>query len=193
MENAGQSLDVNKILGAIILVIIAVLVYLNWDKISALWKGVPETTPLATSTYDDCVAKNKALADGADCVNCVQVGSAQAAFNGTISGGVCQPKPTLAEGSACTVKVNNVMVNGTIVGGVCQPTLITTTTATKVEITNPAGARTLIYNGKAFQSPANAYLINAGSTVIVLQSITSPHTYYRTQFGWIDGDDAQVV
>lgn len=43
--------------------------------------------------YDACVAKNKLLSDGSECVNCVPPMSGQPNFRGVIQNGECVPKP----------------------------------------------------------------------------------------------------
>lgn len=187
METSAATKNNSLLYGILILIGIGVLVYLFWDQISALWKKEPGEEK---SAYDTCVNKNKSLADGADCVNCVPEGSAQPNYRGIIKNGVCEAKPTLPDGTSCTLKINNAVVSGTVVNGVCKPTMVTTQSSA-IKITNPQGARTLTYNGQAFQSPMNANLIPTNTTVAVLQTIDqSGHLYYRTQYGWVDGNDA---
>lgn len=168
MENVNKSLDINKILGAIILIIIAVLVYLNWDKIIGKLRS--------TTT-----------ADGTPCST-----TGGSTNDGTYINGVCTATPP-KEGSACIVKG----LNGTIVGGVCiqnaNPNPTPQSSSIKIQITNPNGARVLSVQGGKLVSLANATLIPTGTTLVVTQYITAPHTYYNTASGWVDGNDTSVV
>lgn len=183
----------NQKLSLAIAVIVILLLIIFWTPILEWWKRLTGSkTDETKSAYDTCIDKNKSLSDGTECVNCVAEGSAQTSYNGVIKDGKCEPKQTLPDGASCTVKVNGVLVNGTVENGVCKPTVVTTQ-QNVIKITNPKGARTLIYNGTTFQSGMQANVIPFNSQVIAIQTIPSPHVYYKTQAGWIDGDDATKI
>lgn len=141
-----------------------------WSKIfpsSATTSGPTDGTPCATSGY---VGGN----------------------NGTYKNGVCVATPN--EGSACVTSDNK---NGVIVSGVCQEIAPkqeeTATKFSQVKITNPNGARTLAIQNGTFVSPKDANLIPKDTVITVTEFVASPHTYYNTTSGWIDGDDAVVI
>lgn len=43
-----------------------------------------------STDYDKCLLKNKNLAEGASCTNCIPSGSQMASFKGVIVNGMCQ-------------------------------------------------------------------------------------------------------
>lgn len=146
-------------------IIILVATIVNWDKIKALFSPVsPAPVPEPEkSDFEKCVEKNKSLADGAPCTNCMEEGSDTASFQGVIMNGVCQPTPRQQ-------------------------------TSNKIQITKDAGATTVGISGDGLPfSLQNAQVVPKGTVLVVTQWIPSPHVYYRTQAGWIDGDDAKVV
>lgn len=79
---------------AIVIILIITLLYFNWDKVKAWWSNLhSNTTP--TNAYNDCLAKNKALADDAPCTVCFDQSKLPpdihlgANIKGTIKNGVC--------------------------------------------------------------------------------------------------------
>lgn len=118
--------------------------------------------------YKKCIESNKSKSDGEPCNNCIPEGSQQATFSGVIKNGICE-KPTQ------------------------QPEPRPSFT-NKIQIIKQGGTRTFATDSTGnIVSPQNANMVPQGTVLTFTKYITSPSTYYETQFGWIDGKDAVLV
>lgn len=139
--------------------IILLLAIMNWDKIKKMF--TPET-PDSESDFDKCLKKNKSMADGEPCTNCLPEGSTQPVYAGVIENGVCER----------IVSANSQSFN-------------------KIKIVKLGGASTFMTDAAGNIVPSTTPdSIPEGTILTVTQYVTAPRIYYNTPSGWIDGNDA---
>lgn len=158
-----------KLLLGIFLTIIGVIIVYAIGVSQKWWRNIfSSKEEPEKSEYEKCVESNKSKADGAQCSNCVPEGSAQPAFQGKIVNGVCQ-QPT--ENPAPRPTYTN-----------------------KIRIIKQGGTRTFATDSTGnIVSPQNANMVPEGTVLTFTKYVTSPSTYYETQYGWIDGKGAVLV
>lgn len=153
-----------------LLVLVVIIIAFNWEKFYSWISGKNATV---VSPYDECIAKNKALADGVPCTSCLPNGGRSTGFEGVIANGICVEK---------VVTQTPAIVN--------NPKPVTY----RLQVSNPNGAR--VYDKRAdgnIVSVANAPLIPVNTVLDIKASVTSPQPYFSTQMGWVSGNDVTVI
>lgn len=155
-----------KILYALFFILVGIVIYSNRKLLFGGKQAPTEGTPCSTT--------------------------GGAVNDGTIVNGVCTITPP-KDGTPCKTKEDK---DGTIVGGKCiengNQMSNPQQSSNQIRITNPAGARVLMFDGTKFSSPVNGVIIPVNTILTVTQYIPSPKVYYNTAQGWIDGNDAVV-
>lgn len=150
--------------------IILLIALLNWEKVKALFSGA------------------SSLANGSPCATPGYIGG----NNGTITNGVCIESRPLEEGDMCRTAAGTagVITNGQCVQAASKPVQ---QYSNAIKITKKGGTKVFAVQSGNIVSPINAATVPEGTILTVTEYIPSPHVYYNTSVGWIDGDDATVA
>lgn len=153
-----------------VLIIIVVLILLNWEKVQ---NWLFNTPPVTKSAYDDCVKKNKGLAEGQPCTNCIPDGTRGVTFNGIISNGECverlDPNPTP------------------------QPKPEPAPVVYRLQVSNPKGTREVTIQDGEFVILPNAKTIPYNTILDIKSSVNKPDVYFQTNQGWVWGKEVTVI
>lgn len=143
----------------LIIAAILVVVYFVISIVKGIWNPLQW---FASTDYDDCVAKNKALANGAPCSNCVQ--GQGASFSGTITDGICIPPKEDASATVYKITVSK------------QGGARTYVQQADGSVVAPAGSAIV-----PFGTQTNATIVQ-----------TPTANYYKTSYGLLDANDISI-
>lgn len=176
--------NTEKIIFGILLTISAILVIVNWDKIKKLFSSEPSKADGQPCTVGDMVGVYKDGICGpstpvkSEYEKCVELNKT------TADGAECNN--CIPEGSTIA------SYKGIIANGICQPKP-EVKYSNKIKITKSGGAKVYSVVNGSFVSAQNAAMVAEGLTLIITQYVTTPGIYYKTEKGWIGGNDATVV
>lgn len=158
------------------LLLIVVIILLNWERVQ---NWLFNTTPSSKSPYDDCINKNKNLADGTECRNCIPDGSKIVSFKGVISNGVCIER--LDQRTTPTPEPQP------------KPEPTAPPVVYRLQVSNPKGTREVTIQDGEFVIQPNAKTIPYNTILDIKSSVNKPDAYFQTNQGWVWGKDVTVI